>query len=743
MTDRAIVECFKSLAVSAPLVLICDDLHWLDESSARVLNALAREVNDAPMLLLAVHRPEYQPKWSDVPDFTAIPLLVMESQTIRELVATLLEWDDPPTGLIEIIVKQSGGNPYFIEEVLRTFSDLGVLQKQDGKWHLTAEPSEVDVPESLHAVIMGRLDALSETCRRLLQTSSVVGRTFDGALLDELGWNLTSVLPHIDTLTDLQFLVETRPLPDPQWMFKQEFIQEVSYSTLLLQARRNLHAHVAEAMERLYAERLIEHVEMLQHHYMEAQRWMNSLHYTKQSAEKSRELFANQSAVEHYRQALDLIDKVEEDLSAEQRLSERVAALNGLGDVLSLMGDYDGSIQAYRDILDALKATDATPEDAHILEASALRNIGTVHGRRGEYDDALARLNEARERLKTDHSDPAALEMSKTVGQVGFIRFRKGDYDAAREQSRVSRDLAETVGSDKDAAFANLVWGISSFSKGDHEDALRRYEQCREVRERIGDVNGIAAVLQNIGNLHLSQSRHDEAESAYQRVLDIRRKVGDVAGTANVLNQLGNVRLNIGDDDGASAYYMECRDIFARIGNRFGLAVSTLNLGNIHNERGNAEEARAYFRQALEAAEPMQVKDLIADVHRGFAQAAVESGHLDEAQEHADAALTIATEIGNKQLAAQVRWIFGRLQTELGQFDDAAIAFDACLSEFGELKSRLWEGKTHFAVALLDIKRDRLNEARGKLTISIEIFMELDADRELERARQIESSLSA
>ncbi|MBM3216320.1 tetratricopeptide repeat protein [Candidatus Poribacteria bacterium] len=736
LTDNALVRAMLAAARERPVAFVLDDLHWADEASSRVLRLWAGRVSESHGLLMGLHRPEFASDWG-CDRHATISLDTLSRGTIHALVDRLLgEDNDVSERLLDVIVQKSSGNPFFAEEVLRAFLDSGVLVREEGRWHLTQPPMEVAVPDSLHAVIMGRLDSLPEDARRILQVGSVIGQTFETAIFCELGWHLAGIVQHTERLTELQLLVETKPLPELTYAFKQEYIQEVSLGTLLLKTRRELHNAVGEAIERTYAERLREQVEVLAYHYAEGRTLAKAADYAKESATKAREVYANQAAIDRYDQMLGFADEMEPDDGAGAARI-RLDAYEGKGDVLTLTGDYDDALTAFDQLIGTLDAAQLASEQRAVRHASALRAIGNVHLKRGNYDDAFRLSSEGLDALEALATEDATRERSRVTGQIGFIRLRTGDYEAADAHSRESLALAEQIDSRRDIAYACVVSGLASYHRGRIDEAVSQYRHALAVREEMGDITGVAAVLQNLGNLYLDQARYDLAEEHYQRCLEMRRKAGDIAGAANVLNQLGNVRLGTGDYAGTAEFYAECRTAFERLGNRFGLAVTLNNLGQTHLEQDDPETARGYLEQAIEAAEALKAGDLAADTQVALAHAELDAGNLARAGSLATTALERAREMGSKAIQARARWVLGRLAAAQGDAATGERELTASLELFRSVNMRLWEAR-----ALLE--RARVCQPPGRdadLQAALEAFRELGMARDIARAEALAADL--
>lgn len=735
MTERAFLEFFAAQTAKHPLLLVWDDLHWVDDSSRRVLDRLVAESPSLRLLIVCLFRPEFTPTWGSLPNETHLSLQPLDRSALRELIVRLLEDDALADQLFGLLAQKGGGNPFFVEEMLQTFLASGVLVREEGKWKLATEPKNVGVPDTLHAVIMGRLDSLPDETRRLLQVGSVIGPSFDAAILAELGWPLVSALPLVERLTELQLLEEVSPLPDLRWEFKQEFVRTVSYSTLLDRRRRQLHADIGNAMERLYRDRLREQVELLAYHFSEGEVWTKAALYTAESARKAKELYANTAAIQHYRRLLALSEREEPDARSRHQLD----AYEGLGDVQTFTGDYDAAVESYESLLRSLETAHFDPTTVATRRARALRGIGDVLLKRGNFLQSIAYGRQALDALGDFQDNDVLAEKSRILGQMGFAAFRTGQYEEAERLSQESLELAERLGNDRELAYASLVKGFSFYSRGQFEAASACYRRALEVRERLGDLSGIGAVLQNLGNVFIDQGRYDEAEEQYRQCLALREKTGDVAGTANVYNQLGNVCAGKGDYVGASAYYAKCRDLFERLGNRFGLAVTLNNLGQTHIEQNLFKEAGEFLRQAEPLALALNADDLLVDVRIAGAHVALEEGHLDDAASHATAALQKALQLGNRALEARARWVLGRVACERHEEDRALAELNAALTLFQSLRMRLWEGRTLVARGMCRRALGERGSGDDDLHNALLLFDELKMPREAERATALKA----
>ncbi len=624
---------------------------------------------------------------------------------------------------------------------MRSFSDTGVIARRDAAWSVERPPDAADVPDALQAVIMGRLDSTPDTCRRVMQVASVIGPEFGSDMLADLGHPLAETTADLEYLASLGLLAETESMPEQRHAFRQEFVRDVCYETLLRSARRELHGKVADALIRLSGGSASP--ALLLDHSVRASRWTDAVGFALRSAAEARDVYANHAAAAYYEQATELADTAHDDDTTCDTTRERIAAQEGLGAVRSLMGEYNASMAAYGAMLEAVgELGESAPDEARVRRAEAQRSVANVHVRRGEYDDALARLSECLTVLDGETADDATRERSNALGRMAFVHYQRGEYDLTREFSQRSQVDADRVGAAPEAAFANLVWGLASYRQGDPADARARFDACLQTRDRIGDTNGVAAVLQNLANLCVDQNDWAEAEAHFTRCLEIRRKVGDVAGAASALNGLGNISLGRADYDQAADIFRECLEIFEGIGAEFGIAVATLNLGQIETERGSLSAALEYLERAREAAGPLKARDLLADITAAEARAHVELGDWVAAAAVADDALAAAREIANPGIEAKALWARAAVTLAVGDGSAAREQFGKGVEAARSADVKRWEARALLGRAVAADAAGDVAASLEDLASAEDAFGDHTPESDLDRIRALRTRLS-
>jgi class 3 adenylate cyclase len=279
-TLDALKRVFLRESQEQPLLLVFEDLHWIDSETQALLNSLVESVPTARLLLLVNYRPEYQHGWGSKTSYTQLRLDPLPPVSADELLQALLGNDASLTPLMPLLIARTEGNPFFLEESVRTLVETGVLVGEHGAYHLAQPLASLQVPASVQAVLAARIDRLPPEEKRLLQTAAVIGTEVSLPLLQAIAEVPEETLHRgLTHLQAAEFLYETRLFPERECTFKHALTHEVAYSSLLQERRRVLHARIVEALEELAGDRLAEQVERLAHHALRGEVWTKAVTY--------------------------------------------------------------------------------------------------------------------------------------------------------------------------------------------------------------------------------------------------------------------------------------------------------------------------------------------------------------------------------------------------------------------------------------------------------------------------------
>jgi class 3 adenylate cyclase/tetratricopeptide (TPR) repeat protein len=339
-----------------PLVLVIEDLHWIDTSSEEFLTFLLDAVAGVPLLLLMTYRIGYTPPFGSRSFYTPLTLHSFSEAETLAMAGHVLGSAQFPAEIQAALMDKAEGVPLFIEEVTKTLLDLGVLQREDGAYRLVKNLSEVSVPDTIQGIIMARLDRLGEDGKRTVQLASVIGRQFLVRLLARIAGLSDRLEGLLHELQALEIIYEQGLLSEPAYIFKHAVIQDVAYNSLLMQRRKALHRAVGEAIEDLYQDRLEEHYAELAHHFTQGEVWEKACNYCRQAGQKALERSAYREAVGSFEQALRALHHLPETRDTrEQAIDLRLAlrtALRPLGDfrrILALLHEAETLASALDD----------------------------------------------------------------------------------------------------------------------------------------------------------------------------------------------------------------------------------------------------------------------------------------------------------------------------------------------------------------------------------------------------------
>ena len=290
-----------------PLVVVIEDLHWIDQASEEFLTYLMSNISNSRILLLLLYRPEYNTPWINQAGFTQIHLGQLIAPAVGELLVSLLSDGEPTSELRELVLSKTEGNPLFEEEFVHNLLDNGTIKKEGGYYSLGALASTIKLPDTVQGIIAARIDRLPDSIKSTLQVASVIGREFNYSVLQDVTRLPEELKSQLETLQKLEFIIERRVLLGIEWLFKHALIQEVAYSSLLQKKQKELHESIAKSIERLYPERLEEFSEMLAYHYQRCDLPDKAVYYLIKSAKKSLDKYNIQESQQYFKDAFNIL----------------------------------------------------------------------------------------------------------------------------------------------------------------------------------------------------------------------------------------------------------------------------------------------------------------------------------------------------------------------------------------------------------------------------------------------------
>ncbi len=567
--EAMLVDCVRARAsTGAPLMFVVEDAHWLDALSHDLLEAMGQSLADLPVIIVLAYRPPTIShletlKVTQLAHFTEIPLIEFDEGEVDRLIALKIhqfygDTSGASEALVEQITARAEGNPFYIEELLNYLHNRN-LDLQD-----VATLAEVDLPTSLHSLILSRLDQLTESQKSALKVASVVGRVFRAAWLwgvyPQLG-EMSHVRGDLDVLRQMDLMLLESREPELVYFFKHIITQEVAYETLPYAFRAMLHEQIGRFIEQTYPEKLDQFVDLLAYHYEHSGNEAKKREYLLQAGEWAQQHYANDAALSYYRRLLPLLPD-----------EEQIDVMLKLGQVLERVGEWEAAHQLYQQAREVAKSLD----NPH-AQARCYLVIGELFRKQGQYDEASVWLQRAQFGFEN-------LEDRKGVGQVlhyaGTLAAQQGNYDVARTLYEASLDIRRELDDKPNIASLLSNLGIIARYQGNIKLALELHEEALAIRRQLGDKGAIANSLNNLGYvLALHKDNYAQARKRLEESIKLQREIGDKFGTANSLNNLGNLARDQGDYVRARVFYEDSLILNQEMGAKWALAYLIDDIG--------------------------------------------------------------------------------------------------------------------------------------------------------------------
>jgi DNA-binding NtrC family response regulator/tetratricopeptide (TPR) repeat protein len=684
VTKARIFETLRQLAVrrsrQAPLVILIEDLHWIDGTSEEFLASLAEILPGARVLMVCTHRGGYRPSWFEKSYATQVALQPLAPEESLHIVRSVLGADQAADSLHELIVSKAEGNPFFVEELART-----VREQIGGAAPMT-------VPDTVEEVLGGRIDRLAPDERRLLEIAAVVGKDVPFAVVHAVaGLPQDALTRAFERLKAAEFLYETSPGPETEYTFKHTLTHEVAYGRLLAEPRRALHARIAEAIERLYATRLADHVERLAHHAFEGELWDKAHTYLHQAGIKAFTRCAHQEAVVCFDRALAALGRLPESRERSERAvdlrfdlrntlqplgeferileclreAEEMARVLGdprrlgeatayLTDYFRLMGDQARAIEYGQQAL-----TIADTVDEFSLRLRANTYLGQTHYTLGDYRRAAGFLVKNvdmldGERMLRPYYGFAQFPSVHSRTCLVWCLAELGEFDDGIRIGREAIRIAESVDHPFSLATAHAGIGALYVRRGDIETGVPILEQGLELCRTWKLSLWFPPIAAALGVAYTQGGRVGEAVPLLERAVEQSEGMRLGGWHSRVFNALGLAYLIAGRAADALRVTRRALDLAREHKERGHEAWALRVLGEIplRSELG-VPEAEEALHQALALATELEMRPLVAQGRLGLGRWHRRAGQRAEAEDHLRAALTLFSVLGMRFWAAQ------------------------------------------------------------------------------------------
>jgi predicted ATPase len=636
-----------------PLLLVWEDLHWLDMETQALLESLSESLPTARLLLLVNYRPDYRHGWGSKTYYTQLRVDPLPPVSADIFLRALLGDDPSLTPITLLLIERTGGNPFFLEESVRTLVETGALLGEVGAYQLTHALPTMQVPATVQAVLAARIDRLPPEEKRLLQTTAVIGTEVPFTLLHAVAeLSEETLCLGLTHLQDAEFLYEASLFPGLAYTFKHALTQEVAYGSLLQERRRALHARIMETLEALAGDQVAEQVERLAHHALRGEVWDKAVTYCQQAGARANDRAAFREAAAYFDQAFQALAHLPEHGDTRVLALELRLALTG---PLTTMGEYERSLTLLSEAEALARALDDRARLGRVLT-----NMGQLRRLTGDNDSAMAAGRQALA-LAAELGDSAlqmqaAYYLGQTYDSIGDLsraaELQRWSVEAAdqvsgtlstnmRSQSRAwlaltlsmlgafaegrrygeeALRLATLVGQGFASILAHACLGLLYLTQGDLEQAIRVFEQGM-VLCRASDARGwLRVTVAGLGYISTLQGRLAEGRALLEEAISESTRTGALQNRSLWVAWLSESCRLAGHGDEAGQHARQALDLARQLNARFDEALALHQLGTVyaHATPPDVEQAEAHYQQALALAEELGMRPLQAHCHLGL-----------------------------------------------------------------------------------------------------------------------------
>jgi tetratricopeptide (TPR) repeat protein len=687
-------------------MVVFEDLHWVDAETQALLDALVDSLPTARILLLVNHRPEYPHGWGRKSYYQQLSLDPLPPDSTDELLDSLLG-DDPAFKPVKrLLVERTEGNPFFLEESVRTLRETHALVGHHGAYRPAPGAELVDhglrIPATAQDVVAARIDRLAPEDKRLLQAASVIGKDVPCALLEAIADEpAEAVRRSLANLQANEYLYEARLFPDLEYTFRHALTHEVVYSGVLQERRRPLHARIVEAIERLYPDRLVEHVERLSHHAVRGEVWPSAVRYLRNAGAKAFGRSANRESAAYFEQALVALAHLPESReTTEQTVDTRFDLRNSL----QLLGDLDAVIRHLREAEPAVRALDDP------------WRLGWWSTYMGHYFWITGRAMEARD------FGERSVELARQVADLplrvvanlyyGLACNTAGDY---RRADAVVRTIVETlegdvarerfgqVGFPVVTSRCYLVYALTE--RGQFAEGIACGREGLRLARELDHPYSIGLMSWNLARLYMVKGEVDPARALIEESHELSRQGNFILSSPRTIWSLGHLAVLEGRIADGLVLLEQALAAFESVGMRIYQSMVAVDLGAAYGEAGRLDEARACVARALALAREREQRGHVAYALHLAGDLAARAAAPDAAAADSSfrEALKLADDLGMRPLAARCHLSLGTLDRGAGNAGETRAHLETAIAMFDAMEMELWRERAERARAQLRV----------------------------------------
>jgi tetratricopeptide (TPR) repeat protein/KaiC/GvpD/RAD55 family RecA-like ATPase len=774
---EAVSQFITNISQETPLLVVLDDLQWTDPSSLLLLHYLARGVQKTPLLLLGAYRSTdidskhpltpvlAELKRERLPQSVSLKRMFLDD--ISEMIRQILEQDDVPSEFCRMVYEKTRGNPFFAEEVVESLKEEEAIYKEEDKWKFR-EISAIEFPESVKNVVKARFSRLDDECQSVLTLASFVGNDFTLEIMSTLtGIEENKLLETMDNLIKTGFIKHTVVRGEDICSFTDIIMRDVVHEEVGPFKRKKLHGDVGQALEKVYAEKVDEHLGELALHFLEGGDKEKARGYFLKAGEKAQKIYANAEAASYYQSALKLLEEKEGEFQEKERVLEQ------LGDIESLVGKYDACLKHWDEAL--LISTKLREKEKTATLHRKMANV--LWDKIGDKEKAKEHHEEA---LKILEAMPESVELARVYKDEGHMLRRMGKFPEALRLEEKALGLAEKLNALEVVADSCSELSVETLVTGDFKKALEyadralaislensywksalwaylrvaaalpseEYEKRTECVEKglalakkIGDVYFQSTFLDDQASICMDQGELGRAIALDEEALSMAKRAGDSFSISVILWDLGYAYLVLGEWEKSERYFNEASDVARNLSEYSAPILHDLFFGFLYASEGEYAKAKESFEKAVNNRK--KAGNTVGEMWGSLdvAWASIELGEVEKAQNIIEVLQKFALEKASRGWKANEMALRATLLRAQKKYEESIELFEKTLVEWESMKANIWNAywfarRILFEYARAYLERDKPGDKEKALNLlnrALEMFQKMGAKKDIEK----------
>lgn len=695
MAFEAFKSFFHVLSYCCPVIVIIDDIQWIDNSSMKLIQYLMKECQSMPIMFIFMTRLEKIEIPENMPteQHCIVKIQPLNRQESGELVRHILtQSHNIPEELDQLIWDNSGGNPYYIEEITKLMIDLNVLVKDaaDDQWIVNWTNFVLfHMPPSLTDLIQVRIDALEPDLKSILQKAAIFGYKFWKSGLEKI--------THLDRIKNIELQKALLDLEDhklvvfcsetsdgeKEYRFANILIQETIYKNIPLDVRKKYHHLASIWIRQKYANSLMKPLNLMAYHNEQSGSVSDAFKLYLQIAEDAKKKYSNNEATIYFRKALKIYEieelrnqKSENKWTKSVREKHLINILENLAELNYLIGQYQNAEMWFQKCLLILRTDYICDGNFCEINGRINRKLALVFKRKGEYQNAIRKCFEG---LNYVRANNCINEKVKLESQLGSLYYNIGKFDLGTKLFKKIEKELQNIEHDKTSAEINNSIGLAYFKEGNYSQAKHHFQQALSLMKSLQDIHGLADVCNNLGIIALEQDKYEQAEVYFKQSRKSYQAFSNIIGTAGSLNNLGIVFFKKGIYYKALNWYKKSKKLYEAVGHPLGLANYWINSAEIFIAQGQIKKTENALKHSLLIVNKVGNQYYFGEIYRLLAEVELQKNNYIEAKKWINKSKGIAKKTGNLLEYAKCLKLSGDIAFKTNKLNDTYKYYLECM----------------------------------------------------------------